>query len=56
VSSDLTELIHVADRILVLADGRVRSIVRRGTRGFTEDALTIAIQPGDGTTTAGAAA
>ena len=53
VSSDLTELLKVADRVLVLADGRVKRIVSRGGRGFSEDAILEAIQrtgtgrPGD---------
>jgi ribose transport system ATP-binding protein len=44
VSSDLTELLNVADRVLVLADGRIKRVVSRGTRGFTEDAILEAIQ------------
>jgi ABC-type sugar transport system ATPase subunit len=56
VSSDLTELVHVADRILVLADGQIRADVRRGSRGFTEDSLILAIQPAESLTASGAAA
>jgi ribose transport system ATP-binding protein len=56
VSSDLTELVRVADRIVILADGHVRGIVRRGSPGFTEDALTMAIQPGEASASSGAAA
>jgi ribose transport system ATP-binding protein len=44
VSSDIAELLHVADRVLVLADGTLKTIVPRGSPGFTEDALLHAIQ------------
>jgi ribose transport system ATP-binding protein len=44
VTSDLTELLRVSDEILVLADGTVKAVVRRGDAGFAEDALLHAIQ------------
>jgi ABC-type sugar transport system ATPase subunit len=50
VSSDFSELVNVADRILVLADGTLKTIVRRDSKGHTEDALLTAIQPSSGPT------
>src|SRR5581483_7046972 len=44
VTSDLPELLHVADEILVLADGAIKEVVPRGAPGFTEEALLHAIQ------------
>jgi ribose transport system ATP-binding protein len=44
VSSDLPELLQVSDRVLVLADGRIKSMVRRDDPDFTEDGLLRAIQ------------
>jgi ribose transport system ATP-binding protein len=48
VSSDIAELLHVADRVLVLADGTIKTEVQRGSPGFTEDALLHAIQRAGG--------
>jgi ribose transport system ATP-binding protein len=44
VSSDLPELLLVSDRVLVLADGRIKSVVDRDDKEFTEDAMLRAIQ------------
>jgi ribose transport system ATP-binding protein len=44
VSSDLPELLHVSNRVLVLADGRIKSVVHRDDEEFTEDAMLRAIQ------------
>jgi ABC-type sugar transport system ATPase subunit len=43
-SSDIPELLRVADRILVLADGVIRMSVEAGSPQFTESALVEAIQ------------
>lgn len=43
-SSDIQELVRVADRILVLADGTIRACVDAGSTGFTESALIEAMQ------------
>ncbi len=43
-SSDIPELLRVADRILVLADGVIRMSVEAGRPQFTESALVEAIQ------------
>jgi ribose transport system ATP-binding protein len=48
VSSDLTELLQVSDRILVLADGGIRRVLRRGSVDFTEEALLHAMQRAGG--------
>jgi ribose transport system ATP-binding protein len=44
VSSDLSELLAVSDRVYVLADGAIKSEIKRGAPDFTEDALLRAIQ------------
>jgi ribose transport system ATP-binding protein len=44
VSSDLTELLQVSDRILVLSDGVIRAVVARGSGEFTEEAMLRGIQ------------
>jgi ribose transport system ATP-binding protein len=44
VSSDLTELLQVSDRILVLADGGIKHVLRRGAADFTEETLLHAMQ------------
>jgi len=44
VSSDLTELLQVSDRILVLADGGIKRVLRRGSADFTEEALLHTMQ------------
>jgi ribose transport system ATP-binding protein len=44
VSSDLAELIDVSDRVLVLADGRLKREIARGEPDFIEDAVLEAIQ------------
>ncbi len=44
VTSDLPELLNVADEILVLADGTIKDVVPRGAPGFSEEALLHAIQ------------
>ncbi|MFH5823084.1 sugar ABC transporter ATP-binding protein [Georgenia sp. AZ-5] len=46
VTSDLRELTRVADRILVLADGRVRDVVPNWPERRTEPEITHLIQPG----------
>ena len=43
-SSDIQELVHVADRILVLADGTIRKSVDESSPDFTESALIEAMQ------------
>lgn len=43
-SSDVEELVRVADRILVLADGTIRSSVDAGSPGFSVSALLEAMQ------------
>ncbi|SRR5579875_185442 len=43
-SSDVEELVRVADRILVLADGMIRASVLAGSSEFTESALIEAMQ------------
>jgi ABC-type sugar transport system ATPase subunit len=43
-SSDLSELIRVADRILVLADGEIRARIDAGSPEFTESALIEVMQ------------
>jgi ABC-type sugar transport system ATPase subunit len=43
-SSDIQELVGVADRILVLADGVIRASVDAGSPDFTESALIEAMQ------------
>lgn len=47
VSSDLREVIEVADRILVLADGEVKQIVSNGPKRVSEEWLLHAIQRAD---------
>lgn len=44
VSSDLHELLEVADRVVVLTDGRIHQIIVRGESAFDERFLTQAIQ------------
>ncbi len=39
VSSDLTELILICDRVSIVVDGRVVATVDRGDLGATEDLL-----------------
>jgi ribose transport system ATP-binding protein len=46
VTSDLHELLEVADRVMVLADGGVHEIVKRGEPGFDEASLIGAMQRG----------
>jgi ABC-type sugar transport system ATPase subunit len=43
-TSDLQELLAVADRILVIADGTIREVIARGDPGFTEAHLIEAMQ------------
>jgi ABC-type sugar transport system ATPase subunit len=43
-SSDIPELLQVADRILVLAEGEIRTSVEAGSPQFTEPALIEAMQ------------
>lgn len=45
-SSDLNELLDVADRILIVADGRIREALRRGTPEFDEASVLARIQRG----------
>jgi ribose transport system ATP-binding protein len=56
VSSDLDELLHVSDRVLVLADGTIKTVVPRGAREFAEDWMLRAIQRGSTTGPSSAAA
>jgi ABC-type sugar transport system ATPase subunit len=44
VSSDLQELLKVADRVLLLADGEIRRIVDRGDPEFSEASLLRSMQ------------
>jgi ribose transport system ATP-binding protein len=46
VSSDLQELLKVADRVLLLADGEIRQVVRSSDPDFSEAALLRAMQRG----------
>lgn len=46
VTSDLLELVEVADRIMVVVDGTVPRIMRRGESSFTEAGLIRAMQRG----------
>ncbi len=44
VSSDLQELLKVADRVLLLADGEIRQVVHSGDPDFSEPSLLRAMQ------------
>jgi ribose transport system ATP-binding protein len=44
VTSDLLELLEVADRLLVLRDATVEGVIRRGDPDFNQDALIIRMQ------------
>jgi len=44
VTSDLLELLQVADRLLVLTDGTVEGFVERGDPDFNQDSLIVRMQ------------
>jgi ribose transport system ATP-binding protein len=46
VTSDLLELLEVADRVMVVVDGTAPRIIRRGDSSFTEAGLVRAMQRG----------
>jgi ribose transport system ATP-binding protein len=46
VSSDLPELLEVADRVLILVDGGVHRVVKRGEPDFNESSLIQSMQRG----------